>query len=66
MNTMDFTFRAFARLMETEPAPRRSFPAICRALGVSPARFDRFLFGELGFHGAEILSIYRQSGDKKV
>ena len=68
MNTMDFTFRAFARLLEAGPARRDaslSFSAICRTLGVSPSRFDRYLFAELGFHGAEILSIYRQSGDKK-
>ena len=45
--------------------PTVSFPGICRVLGVSIRRFNRFLTRELGFTGDEILYIYRASAYKK-
>ena len=46
--------------------PDVDFPCICRILDLPVRRFDRFLFGELGFHGEEILDIYRRTGNKKT
>lgn len=68
MNRYDYTLQGFARLLESEcvrgdAAP--SFRDLCRRLGVSHLRFNRFLSAELGFRGEEILSIYRQSARKK-
>jgi hypothetical protein len=46
--------------------PDVDFGSICRILDVPPRRFDRFLYGEFGFHGEEILSLYRRSSPKKA
>ena len=69
MSTFDDTFTRFAQLMDEEAIwqdPAVTFRHICRQLQVSRPRFDRFLFGELGYHGKEILAIYRRSADKKA
>ena len=67
MFTFDYTFSTFFRLMETERIwldPDVDFPCICRILDVPRRPFDRFLYHELGFRGAEILSLYRRSDHK--
>lgn len=69
MFTSDNVFPFFFRLMETDRIwldPDVDFGSICRILDVPPGRFDRFLYGELGFHGEEILSLYRRSCPKKA
>ena len=69
MNTPATFFPTFAHLMDDEQIwsdPTVSFSGICRRLGISPRRFDRFLLEELGFRGEEILANYRQSADKKA
>ncbi len=68
MFTLDHTFHRFERMMDNERIWLDSgvtFAAICRTLGVSARRFDRFLTGELGWSGEEILHIYRTSAYKK-
>ena len=68
MNKYDYTLQGFARLLESDCVREDaalSFRNLCRQLGVSHLRFDRFLSAELGFRGEEILSIYRQSAHKK-
>ena len=69
MNTPEIIYPTFAHLMDTEQVwsdPSVTFADICRRLDVSPRRFNRFLYEELGFRGEEILSVYRQSADKKA
>ncbi|MBQ3722611.1 MAG: hypothetical protein II851_02770 [Bacteroidales bacterium] len=69
MLTLDRAYSNFERLMETDRIwldPDVDFSCICRILDVPLRRFDRFLYGELGFRGEEILAIYRRTGDKKA
>ena len=69
MFTSDESFASFTRLMDRDRIwldPNVDFPCICQILDVPVRRFDRFLFGELGFHGEEILAVYRRSADKKA
>lgn len=69
MFTFEETFTRFSRLMDEEEIwqdPAVTFRQICRQLRVSCRRFSRFLFGELGFRGEEILRIYRNSSYKKA
>ena len=64
MSTIDQTFRSFESLMDLRRLylePWVTFPALCRLLGVNRRRFDSFLYDELGYHGEEILSLYRTS-----
>ena len=68
MFTFNKPFTEFAQMMDNERIwldPGVTFAAICRTLGVSARRFDRFLTGELGWSGEEILHIYRTSAYKK-
>ena len=67
MFTFDKPFAEFAQMMDNEKIwldPSVSFASICRRLGVSRHRFDRFLQKDLGFRGEEILAVYRRSADK--
>lgn len=69
MNTLFHAYSTFERLMETDRIwldPNVDFSCICRILDLPRRRFDRFLYGELGFRGEEILAIYRRSDDKKA
>ena len=69
MLTLNRAFANFERLMEKDRIwldPDVDFSCICRILDLPRRRFDRFLYGELGFHGEEILAIYRRSDDKKA
>ena len=69
MFTFDRTLSDFTRLMDRDRIwldPDVDFSCICYILDVPRRRFDRFLFGELGFHGEEILAVYRRSADKKA
>ena len=67
MSVPEEAFARFSDLLDRDRVwqdPALGFRRICRRLGVAPRRFDRFLYGELGFHGEEILAIYRRSCDK--
>lgn len=67
MFTPEDYFADFSQLLDREKIwldPSVSFASICRRLGVSRHRFDRFLQKDLGFRGEEILAVYRRSADK--
>lgn len=69
MFTFEETFTRFARLMDEEEIwqdPAITFRQICRKLRVPRRRFSRFLWGELGYRGEEILRVYRASSHKKA
>lgn len=67
MYTFETVLSRFTALLdseETRPGTPARFRDLCRRLGIRPGAFDRMLFRELGFHGEEILAIYRQSAHK--
>lgn len=59
---MENYFKIFSDLMDEEKVymdPSLTFADICRWMGVRSRDMDRWLMGELGFSGSDILKAYR-------
>ena len=69
MSRFELPFQDFSRLLDREEIwrdPTVRFLDISRSLHVPSWLFDRYLSRETGFHGEEILAIYRGAPYKKA
>lgn len=63
MENLKEKFETFGALLEEHPERYAvmSFEAVCKILDTNPVSFDKFIYGQVGMTGEEVMELYRKT-----